>query len=566
MDDIQQELLELIASLPAGTNPYEVLDEYLWGIVVPDLPDSFRGQLLFLLVVFALCLILVVGSLVVRLWQKSFWVVHLGTSPKLIRPHFSVSWSLWAAILLVLMLANSAETIRYYYGGRTVRKGFIAWKTLVWLPAWYGGFTAAWSIAVSYLLHLHTYGHVEAVECVAPTVNICAFVVPVIYTICIVPFAGLAAHHFSRAMDSFEQIDELLKSSAAAYTGVFNITDLMGGLPLVQAMSSEFNGFIKWFRVTFAIYAASGFLLVILLASVALLYLFSLRDILNLADNISRSTTGSRESRRKLMSRTYSNLVATVIAFSLLGLIFSITCILIANDPAGLANATRTQVFHLLPFYAFAVLGLPTATLLFVRSFDRSSSPPRAHSTTPNNNGSRPSVGGTSAGQVSVSVHVVSLVEPPRFNTTPPAHSRQSSLLPYAHARAAFAMPVPPGFEMVEHKDKEKYDSSSTTEDEHDHGGNGVEVMHVVPSPGFAPESPVVGRWSYAAETGSCFSSPRQPASRPFSELSLSDSLSAERGSVAAYSFGATTRLDSPLTSPSRTGRVRPESAVMEEQ
>ncbi|GAA5830819.1 hypothetical protein JCM11251_001086 [Rhodosporidiobolus azoricus] len=576
MDDIQTQLLELVSSLPVGANPYEVLRSYLWRIVVPDLPNSFRGQLLFHLVVLALCLILVLGSLANRLWRKSFWITHFGSSPKLIRPHFSVSWSLWAVILLILMCASIGETIHYYYVGRKIRRGFIAWKTLSWLPAWYGGFTAAWSIAVSYLLHLHTYGHVHSVERVAPLVNISAIAVPVAYSLIIVPFACLSAHHFALALDSFEQIDQLHASSAVAYNGGFNILDLVSGLPVLQKMQGDFQQFIRFFRITFALYATSGFLLVVLLASVALLYLFSLRNILTTANNLSRSTTSTRESRQKLMSRTYSNLVVTVIAFSLLGLIFSITCSLIAHDPAGLANATKTQVFHLLPFYAFCVFGLPCATLLFVRSFDQSSPLHRAHSSSNNTrgkSGTRPTGAGAGAAQVSVSVHVVSFAEDP---LTPPArracHSRRSSILPYAHARAAFDLPVPAGFEMVEveekEREREKYAFDDPSENGHDHDQDRrPQVMHAVPSPGFAPESPVVGRWFDAAETGSHLSSPSRAPRRPFSDMSLTDSLAAEKGSIASpFSFGATTRLDdSPVGSPVRTvsSALRPDSAVL---
>ena len=39
------ELVELLASIPNGTNPFDFLQEELWTGLVPPVPESFQYQL-----------------------------------------------------------------------------------------------------------------------------------------------------------------------------------------------------------------------------------------------------------------------------------------------------------------------------------------------------------------------------------------------------------------------------------------------------------------------------------------------------------------------------------------
>lgn len=54
LEDLQAQLLQLIASLPEGANPYEALQGFLWASLAPDVPSSFRKQLIALACCFAL--------------------------------------------------------------------------------------------------------------------------------------------------------------------------------------------------------------------------------------------------------------------------------------------------------------------------------------------------------------------------------------------------------------------------------------------------------------------------------------------------------------------------------
>ncbi|BGP15762.1 hypothetical protein JCM10213_007942 [Rhodosporidiobolus nylandii] len=522
MPDYQSQALSLVqSSLQAGSNPYEALDDFLWQQVVPEVPASFRAQLIFLAVVLGLCLVLVLASLVVRAVQGTFWIAHRGTSPSLIRPHFSVAWSLWAVVLLILLEVDTGLTIRYYE--RSIISCFIALKTVAWLPAWYGGFTAAWGIAVSYLLHLSSYGHQQRVERLAPYVNAGALAIPLVFSAVMIPLSAISSRHFVRVIHAFRGIDSLLQQRAASYRGDFSIADLAPGLPPLRDLEAQTQLFKRWFGITFAAFTCSAFVVGTLLAGVSFLYLISLRTSLKIAEaHVQGSTATSCSRQRKLMQRTYLNLIITVAAFSILAILFGVDSALIAANPGGIARSSPTQLFHLLGYYPFAIFGFPTAILLIVRSFDRTSS---HHQSSPSNSRNR-------SGEVSVSVVHDSARDAHMYPGT------GSLRLPYQHARAAFSLPLPENFELVE--PKEKADSPSNDEELVYPSG-----LLVAPSPGFAPESPIVGyRWSDSARTSlpSAVCSP--PPSRPLSMTSMSESLRAHRSSTAAFTFLETDRLD----------------------
>ncbi|BGP47706.1 hypothetical protein JCM10450v2_003571 [Rhodotorula kratochvilovae] len=208
------------------------------------------------------------------------------------------------------------------------------------------------------------------------------------------------------------------------------------------------------------------------------------------------------------MRQTYANMAITICAFSLLGLTFSGTSLAMAATPHGFSH------------YAFALLGLPTAILLFIRSFDRSSA-----------SGSR------QASHVSISVNVVSFADGP---LPPPASAKKrSSSIPYLSARRALALPIPPipeGFELVASPERDKPAAASE-----DSCGS---ALHVFPSlEAHASHEPNLGGYTFPPAPA-----PAAAQQNRLSVLSIPDSLLADRGSpttahVYSFAFGATSQL-----------------------
>ncbi|KPV75179.1 uncharacterized protein RHOBADRAFT_53192 [Rhodotorula graminis WP1] len=392
MSSDTQAILDLLGDLPPGANPYEVVRKYALQALNPPLPESHRRQLIAIAVIFSFSLFFIVASLVVRILNGSFWIVHWGDSPRLLRPLFSVSWSLWAVVFLVLIEVVVIDSIKQFQRA-SIQKDYAAWRTLAWLPAVYGGWTAAWGTLVSYLLHLHAYGRARLVDRLAPWVNASSILVPVIFSLVFIPLAAIGADRFRWTMDTFYAIDHLLRQLAAAYHGENALLELLSsGLPLLQELEKRTNVFLYWWMVTLSAAAAFGFFLVAMLVTVASLYLVALRHVLRLSTWQTESGS-TRTSSLQPLRRTYANMDINLCIFSILGLTTSTTVVVMAAVPRGFVDPTFAQIFVLLPFYAFAILGLPSSVLLFVRAFDAKRESSRSHT------------------RISVNVNVVSFTE-----------------------------------------------------------------------------------------------------------------------------------------------------------
>ncbi|BGO99382.1 hypothetical protein NBRC10513v2_003480 [Rhodotorula toruloides] len=510
------QLLQLLGSLKPGENPYEAIEGFLRSYVTPPVPSSFRTQLLVVAAILAICLLLVLASFVVRIKQRTFWLVHRGEAPDLWRPHFSVTWSLWAAVLLVLLETLIFETLRFLDGKPT--RSYIGLATFGLYPSWYGGFTAAWGITVSFALHLHALGFNAQIDRLAPLINLAAILCPSIFTGAIFPPAALATSHFAKGVDKLEQIEAFLKTKARTYEGEFSIADLSPALPLLQRLQDEFDGFLEWFGIAFGVFAGSGCFLVPLLSIIAAFYLYSLRRVLQQTARLGAETGASELSQTKLMRRTYTNLLMTICAFTFIGGILTVLAFIICRDPRGMLQPIRSQVYTLVPMWCFAILGLPTALLLFVRSFDSAS----LHPTT-----SLVSVRG-------VSFSHSTAADGPLPPLPAPADPQ---LVPYALARQALNVPLPQEFELVK-RGGEKRDSGANggsigsygeskdvgyaypTDDEH--SNDDARRIDTV-----SPVSDSTNHTSLASRRGA----------RPLSALSLASSVQAQRDTPAVFLF-----------------------------
>ncbi|GAA5885756.1 hypothetical protein JCM6882_007555 [Rhodosporidiobolus microsporus] len=377
---VQQQLLDLLASLPPTTNPYLALSAFLKTRLYPDVPHSAVIQLYVLAGVLGLTALLVVISLLMRVRKGIFWIIRAQQSPRLLRPHATVSWAVIAVAMLALFEVLVAKEIAFFKGESDRNFGF--WMLLVWGIAWWGGHTAAWSLAVSFLLHLHATNSRFPTHYFIPLTNFGGVGAPVIYAAIVLPLGVLGGVHYRNALDLLQQIDNLLLASASTWTPgtSFNILTLAPGLPILEKMEDEVASFVRWFRATFVFYALTAALLVIYLVIVAFLHLSSLRRILketarelHSSNNFESlaSTAPHRNRQQEQIQRTLQSLAQTILAFSLLGVFFCAISITAAVSPLSLVTSpTLAQAIVLGPLYAFSFFGLPSAILLVARARD----------------------------------------------------------------------------------------------------------------------------------------------------------------------------------------------------
>ncbi|GAA5916150.1 uncharacterized protein JCM6883_000011, partial [Sporobolomyces salmoneus] len=147
--DLQKQLLSFISTIPKDQNPYVTLADYIKAAIVPDIPYSGLVQLYVLASIFGATLLFVVASMLVRWYKGIFWLFQISHSPTLIRPHFSLSWSSVAVLMLALFEGYIFACANLFKGDIRTSLGY--WVCLVWTTGFVGGELAAWSLAVSFL-------------------------------------------------------------------------------------------------------------------------------------------------------------------------------------------------------------------------------------------------------------------------------------------------------------------------------------------------------------------------------------------------------------------------------
>ncbi|KAK4333977.1 LOW QUALITY PROTEIN: hypothetical protein RTBOTA2_002720 [Rhodotorula toruloides] len=371
----QAELLDQLSHLPKDQNPYLAIAAVLRNKLFPTVPDSAIYQLYLVAAALGATALLVLASLVLR-WAKGiFWVVRMQQQPRMIRPHWSISWSLIAFVMLVLFEVVIVHAVQFYRQETNKAFGYVF--LLVWFVAWLGGSAAAWSLGVSYILHATTQRSVEHLAMIS---NVAAVVVPIVYLSILLPFACLAGRGYSDAIEVFRAIDNQLTIQAATWKqgDAFSPFELALMLPLFQKMVDHFEIFLQWFKPTFIFYGGTALLLTMGLVSIAYVHLSSLRRLLQSTRQNSPNLQGpnasmsmSRRVQHKRVEQTLRSLLLTILLFSFLGLLFFAVSIYAATSPESLiTSSVHSQLIVLLPLYALAVFGLPCAVILVLRAHD----------------------------------------------------------------------------------------------------------------------------------------------------------------------------------------------------
>ncbi|GAA5908456.1 uncharacterized protein JCM6883_005551 [Sporobolomyces salmoneus] len=384
-NSLQQQLLGFIASLPEDVNPYSALADYFQGAVVPRIPFSGLVQLI---------LLLVVASMFVRYFKGIFWLFQISHSPTLIRPHFSLSWSSVSVVMLGLVEGYIFQCVKLFK--REMRTSLGYWVCLVWVLGFIGGEFAAWSLAVSFLVHVEASGErggSRKIERWAKVSNYVGILSPIVYLAVILPLAITTGRTFSSTISTYLEIDSLLRNGAASKNWTpgqaLSILALAPALPLVEKLGSDREQLALRWRGTNSAYSVFSFILVASLMTIAVLYLTSLRRRIQQTARDLQGVQGSRGASKQVRL-TYQTLQWTIGAFVLLGSVF----VSVASYAAIVTNSLQApvagQILILGPLWALAVCGLPTSISLLWRAIDARSSESGESSTGPLSNSSRP--------------------------------------------------------------------------------------------------------------------------------------------------------------------------------
>ncbi|BGP55086.1 hypothetical protein JCM8202v2_002681 [Rhodotorula sphaerocarpa] len=366
-------LLERLRHLGPAENPYLVAKDFFRDQLFPDVPDSAVYQLYALAGLFALCGINVLVSLLWRAKKGVFWLFTMQQTPRLIRPHVVVAWSSIAFLMILFLEVFIALTIRFlrkiFYGG------FGYFFFTVWFFAFWGGQTATWSLAASYIVHRRATS-TDTLTWQVRLTNLLGPLVPVVYAAILLAFAIPGGTHYAHAIEVAREVDaQLLERASNWQPGQpFSILNLAWAMPLLQREAAYFADFLDSFRRVYALFAVTAALLVISLVSIAGVYFAAIRAGLDTGASAARRKIGNGHGPSSTeaipSAKLRRNLRLTIILFTSLGILFVVDAALAASSPlAFVQSPIRAQILILLPLYTFATLGLPCSILLLHASY-----------------------------------------------------------------------------------------------------------------------------------------------------------------------------------------------------
>ncbi|GAA5932196.1 uncharacterized protein JCM15063_001150 [Sporobolomyces koalae] len=269
---------------------------------------------------------------------------------------------------------------------------------LCWTPAWVGGAAAAHALGTGLLIQAMTKSKsTRKLAKWAAVNNIVGIAAPFVYLSIMLPLGIIGGKRFSRLIGTYNEVNAFLRGLAQSWTPgtPINLLELAPALPLVKkVVLQQERLFVSW-RQVFLSYAVTVMFLLIVLVTIALLHLTALRRSIKQTRTAFSSNLPSSRARQQV-NRTYTTLLATVIAFVSLATVFFAVSVYAALNPASLQQTVPAQVVVLLPMYAFAVFGFPTSALLVWRAVEASSetgtSQTRRSTSSGSKSGSKPGI------------------------------------------------------------------------------------------------------------------------------------------------------------------------------
>ncbi|GAA5966536.1 hypothetical protein JCM3765_000950 [Sporobolomyces pararoseus] len=366
-DQLRDQLVQFLASLPPDANPYLALSDRLRGLILPADDSHARNQLYALSAVFALIAILSILSLWIR-WRKGIlWFVRR-SSTGLVRFHFSTSWAVPGLLFLVL-LQPTMEYERELFRGKG-RDDFMYWLTLPWLALAFSGIIACSAILSSHVAQLQARGQFATFRFSA-RVNSFGIILLVVYTLLFVPPAVVVGRLYSTLIKDLEETTEVLSTLATQWRG--GLPDLLTALPALQRMGSAAIKYFEQLRILFSIFAASSLLLALIMSIASYFYLSLLRQEIKTIKTSFSSSQGlilrTTASHLKL-ERVWKTILFTVSVNIIIAILLAFNSLLIAVEPSKLAQRNHLRIALLLPLFSVGGFGLLSSAMLFYRALE----------------------------------------------------------------------------------------------------------------------------------------------------------------------------------------------------
>lgn len=175
--------------------------------------------------------------------------------------------------------------------------------------AWVAGAVATWSIAASYIVHLHTSGSRRAPpKFVSIACNFLGIASPVVYLAILLPLGIIAGQRYGESHHTAVRIKRLLAEEAQTWTPEipFSVSDLAPVLPVLDHLVNQITGFVFWWKAVFMFYLITALVVLFGIAPISIVYLSSLRKTIKKTNrDLHQSSLASTSRSQKQIHHTW---------------------------------------------------------------------------------------------------------------------------------------------------------------------------------------------------------------------------------------------------------------------
>ncbi|GAA5880195.1 hypothetical protein JCM16303_001248 [Sporobolomyces ruberrimus] len=349
----KDDLLYQLTHLPPTTNPFGWLETLVKNQYMPRYSSSASLQMYINIAIVELCVVLVLGSLFLRYRKNHLWFFRRQVNQLLIQPNIATVGSVLGLVFLTLTNILMFAVLRASSGKLPSYLGL--------LPG-IAGEVVMWSIAASYLGHLHsTQSTKRPLGRWILASNILGILTPIVHFGSFLPLDIIAGRHYAHIVSLLAEIQSRLLSEAAdwAPSSPFSLEALLPFVPIFAQLEREIYIILPLTRAIYIFHSVTTVVLIVLLTTIACLYLSSVNRLIRTAKREMLETQRSTELLDQIY-QTWAGLVVVVILVDLIASAFLGFTIYTSVRPGG-----SSQTYVLTLFWTTSTLGLITVSVLF---------------------------------------------------------------------------------------------------------------------------------------------------------------------------------------------------------
>ncbi|GAA5963510.1 hypothetical protein JCM3765_006263 [Sporobolomyces pararoseus] len=354
------EILFELTHLPAGTNPFQWLNDFLNTRYLPHYSKSATLQLYFNIAMLEICILLVIAGLYLRYRKNHFWLFRKQLSGTLIQPNISVVGSIAGLIFMILTNVLMFSIVQASKGKLPPDLGFLTLLDTVF-PGLVGELVI-WSMASSYLGHLHSIQSTDRpLENWIKACNILGIATPIVHLAAFLPFDVIAGRRYAQVVVLFREIDDWLLIEAQNWSPdvTFNLTDLMPAVPLFEKLQAQILSLEPIMRTVYVFHSVTMVLIIVIVAVISTFYLASVKRLIRVAkQNLLVSERGT-----ELLDQVYQTWAGLLVSIILTDLIASTYFALVLYS--AIYPLQVSQNYILAVFWTNSILGLTSTGLMF---------------------------------------------------------------------------------------------------------------------------------------------------------------------------------------------------------